>query len=157
VVSKQNMISIADSKQLTPYLAQLVLLDDFIIYNWNETQWLEFIRDYNFCLDMVFWDSKVVAFSLWKVCELENIWHLLKIVVHPDHRKNNIGSKLLIKAINHVNVGNLESLFLEVGSDNLAAIKLYEKCGFIKLHLQKSFYSDGADAYIMQRSIRVAN
>ena len=42
----------------------------------------------------------------------------------------------------------VETIFLEVRSNNMPAKKLYEKNGFIKISERQKYYSDGADADI---------
>jgi ribosomal-protein-alanine N-acetyltransferase len=42
--------------------------------------------------------------------------------------------------------------FLEVRKSNTAAIGLYERFNFKRIHIRKKYYSDGEDAIIMQRN-----
>ena len=46
-------------------------------------------------------------------------------------------------------------MYLEVRTDNAAAIALYESAGFVNVGLRKRYYRvSGADAYTMQRPAR---
>ncbi|MEJ5997539.1 ribosomal protein S18-alanine N-acetyltransferase [Corynebacterium sp. H130] len=46
-------------------------------------------------------------------------------------------------------------IFLEVRTDNIPAIKMYEKYGFEQLGIRKNYYQpSGADAYTMKREPR---
>ena len=46
-------------------------------------------------------------------------------------------------------------VFLEVRTDNAAAIGLYESAGFAKMGLRKRYYRvSGADAYTMRRDAK---
>ncbi len=60
-------------------------------------------------------------------------------------------SQMLLKTISKelVDLG-FSTLLLEVRIDNNAAISLYEKFGFSKVKILKSFYKDGCDAYLME-------
>ena len=49
----------------------------------------------------------------------------------------------------------MDTVFLEVRTDNAAAIALYESAGFVNVGLRKRYYRvSGADAYTMQRPAR---
>jgi ribosomal-protein-alanine N-acetyltransferase len=62
------------------------------------------------------------------------------------HRSCGKGNILLNKMISSVN----KSITLEVKKDNLPAIKLYEKNGFVKKAIREKYY-DGVDGILMER------
>ncbi|WP_394360542.1 ribosomal protein S18-alanine N-acetyltransferase [Amycolatopsis sp. SB7-3] len=73
------------------------------------------------------------------------------IGVDPAHQRQGIGT-ILLKAL----LGRADELaapvFLEVRTDNDAAITLYERHGFERVGLRKRYYQpSGADAYTMVR------
>ena len=71
------------------------------------------------------------------------------IGVDPDYRGQGIGRGLLTDMLDFASGG---TVFLEVRTDNEAAIKLYESAGFVNIGLRKRYYRvSGADAYTMQR------
>ena len=71
------------------------------------------------------------------------------IGVDPDFQGQGIGRRLL-DAMLEIASGGM--VFLEVRTDNLPAIKLYESVGFVNIGLRKRYYrASGADAYTMQR------
>ena len=48
-----------------------------------------------------------------------------------------------------------DAVYLEVRTDNVAAIAMYESAGFVNIGLRKRYYRvSGADAYTMQRPAR---
>lgn len=48
-----------------------------------------------------------------------------------------------------------DTVYLEVRTDNAAAIAMYESAGFVNIGLRKRYYrASGADAYTMQRPVR---
>ena len=76
------------------------------------------------------------------------------IAVSLDCRKNVIASKLLEYAINDMIKSGVCSVSLEVESDNIAAINLYLKYGFIKKAIRKNYYGNN-DGYLMVRELEV--
>lgn len=71
---------------------------------------------------------------------------LNQIFVKDDYRKLGIGSKLMAFFLSQC--FNCSSISLEVRCSNVAAIKLYEKFGFIKATIRKNYY-DNEDAFLM--------
>lgn len=73
---------------------------------------------------------------------------VLKIVVAKEYRKLGIGNALVMDILARLKNKGVETIFLEVRSNNIPAKKLYEKNGFIKISERQKYYSDGADADI---------
>ena len=73
------------------------------------------------------------------------------IAVGPAHRGSGLG-RALLRALLDVADDKAAETFLEVRTDNDAAISLYESVGFERLGLRKGYYQPiGADAYTMRR------
>jgi ribosomal-protein-alanine N-acetyltransferase len=71
------------------------------------------------------------------------------IGVDPAYQGQGIGRQLVAKLIEFADGG---VIFLEVRTDNEAAIALYESLGFTNVGLRKRYYrASGADAYTMRR------
>lgn len=71
------------------------------------------------------------------------------IGVDPAHQGRGIGRRLLDELLAFATRG---PVFLEVRTDNEAAIKLYESVGFATVGVRKRYYKvSGADAYTMKR------
>ena len=81
--------------------------------------------------------EKAVAFCSFLVVDDAE---LLFVCTNPEYRKLGIANKLLAESINLLPQG-INSVILEVRSQNDAAIKLYEKMGFATLGKRKKFYS----------------
>ncbi|MEC3980245.1 ribosomal protein S18-alanine N-acetyltransferase [Amycolatopsis sp. H20-H5] len=79
------------------------------------------------------------------------------IGVEPGSQKHGVGTALLLALL--VRADELSApVFLEVRTDNDAAIGLYERHGFERLGLRKRYYQpSGADAYTMGRPVQVRN
>jgi len=71
--------------------------------------------------------------------------------VYKSARRCGVASRLLERLIEAVKSENASFLFLEVRKSNEAAIKLYEKFGFLVCGERKNFYTAPLeDAYIMK-------
>ena len=75
---------------------------------------------------------------------------ILMISVLPKHQKQKIGTKLLNEFIKRTKKEKINTIELEVRTDNYKAIKFYEKHGFKIMLKRKEFYQDNKDAYTMQ-------
>jgi ribosomal-protein-alanine N-acetyltransferase len=71
------------------------------------------------------------------------------IGVDPTLHGEGVGRELLTRLLEFADGG---AVFLEVRTDNAAAIGLYESVGFVNIGLRKRYYrASGADAYTMRR------
>ncbi|MCV7282010.1 ribosomal protein S18-alanine N-acetyltransferase [Mycolicibacterium flavescens] len=71
------------------------------------------------------------------------------IGVDPAYQGRGIGKRMLTDLLEPVGDG---AVFLEVRTDNVPAIKLYESFGFVNVGLRRRYYRvSGADAYTMRR------
>ncbi len=78
--------------------------------------------------------------------------HITNIAVHPLHRREGVGSKLLHSLLLTAIASSLMDVTLEVRRSNQAAIALYERYGFQVEGVRKAYYADnGEDALIMWR------
>jgi [ribosomal protein S18]-alanine N-acetyltransferase len=74
------------------------------------------------------------------------------IGVDPAHQGRGIGRQLLTRLIEFAGGG---TIFLEVRTDNAAALALYQSEGFTRVGMRKRYYRvSGADAYTMKRERR---
>jgi ribosomal-protein-alanine N-acetyltransferase len=73
------------------------------------------------------------------------------IGVDPDFQGHGIGRRLLGALLSLADADGA-AVFLEVRTDNTAAIGLYESEGFVTIGLRKRYYqTSGADAFTMRR------
>ena len=78
--------------------------------------------------------------------------YITNIAVVPNLRRCGIAKKLIVKIVEFAQLRRLKFISLEVRKSNVAAISLYEKFGFLKVGLRKSFYSlPQEDAIIMTK------
>ncbi len=71
------------------------------------------------------------------------------IGVHPDAQRHGVGRALLTDLLS---TAGDRRVLLEVRTDNLTAIALYESVGFSRIGLRRNYYQpSGADAFTMHR------
>ena len=71
------------------------------------------------------------------------------IGVDPAYQGQGIGREMLARLLEYADGG---VVYLEVRTDNAAAIGMYQSAGFVNMGLRKRYYrASGADAYTMQR------
>ncbi|MBE0515402.1 ribosomal protein S18-alanine N-acetyltransferase [Sulfurimonas sp.] len=78
---------------------------------------------------------------------------LYSLGVSKAYRNRKISQELLRFIFQELISLGFSTLFLEVRTDNEAAIALYKKMGFCELKKLKAFYGDGCDAHLMQLKI----
>lgn len=93
-------------------------------------------------------NGKIAGYiGMWKVLDEG---HITNIAVHPEYRRNGIGSTLLEKLIELAVSQSIKRMTLEVRKSNMYARKLYEKYGFFDGGFRKAYYADNnEDAVIM--------
>ena len=81
---------------------------------------------------------------------------LLSIALLPGRRRRGGGRLLLGALIDRCAAAGAETLFLEVATDNAAALALYRGSGFREAGVRKGYYKVGAtvvDAIVMKRAL----
>lgn len=94
-------------------------------------------------------DDKVLGFVLLE--ETPYDFDILEIVVDQELRGRGIGTMLLKRVLDYAKLTHKEKATLEVASDNMPAISLYEKAGFSQIAERKNYYKNGKNALIFQK------
>ncbi len=119
---------------------------------WSYQTITELLEQDSIDLLVVYQSDKIVGYCLYQVVFEQA--EILRIGTHPDYQRQGIASQLFIKLNRELQDNKVESLLLEVRADNLPAIALYERQGFIVIHQRKGYYSQpnqpAIDALIMQ-------
>lgn len=96
-------------------------------------------------------NDEIIAYGdLWYMfenCDLTNI------AVKKEYRNKGYGKKLLMHMFEVARNKGCEYMHLEVNVNNINAISLYEKLGFIKTRTRKKYYENGDDAYDMIKDL----
>jgi ribosomal-protein-alanine N-acetyltransferase len=74
---------------------------------------------------------------------------ILNVAIDLPYRGLGFAEKLIRTVVTAVMKLGLKRVILDVRKSNLPAIHLYQKVGFNIVHVRKSFYSNGEDAYQM--------
>lgn len=82
----------------------------------------------------------------WRV--LEEL-HITLLAVHPNHRRQGLGTALLQSLLILAGDQGLERATLEVRQSNQAALGLYTQLGFRVAGQRRNYYSDGEDGLIL--------
>ena len=91
-------------------------------------------------------EAKIIGYLYYS--DIYDRVEINQIEIEETHRNCGKGSLLLKKLTETVD----KNITLEVREDNLPAIKLYEKFGFIKVATRKGYYK-GTDGILMERRI----
>jgi ribosomal-protein-alanine N-acetyltransferase len=75
---------------------------------------------------------------------------LLRLAVRPEARTHGVASSLLAGALSALRTDCVAELYLEVRSDNVAALGLYEKWRFERVAVRRGYYPDGVDALVLR-------
>ena len=75
---------------------------------------------------------------------------ILTVGVVPEHRGKGIAKALMALITDWATAQGSTAMMLEVKTDNLEAIGLYESLGYLKLNVRKDYFGAGLDAQIMR-------
>ena len=83
-------------------------------------------------------ESRIVAYGVWLPSPEEA--QILNLSVVPDARREGIGRALLQRFVEDARHLHTGQVFLEVRASNVAAIKLYESAGFVRVGRRAHYY-----------------
>ncbi|KAG1650047.1 Ferric uptake regulation protein [Nymphon striatum] len=97
----------------------------------------------------------MVGFAL--IREAADEAEVLTIAVKPNWQKQGVGRRLMDIALSNLDLNGIETLFLEVDSNNKNATALYQRIGFEQVAIRKNYYSleDGvkSNALVMRHKV----
>lgn len=132
-------------------VSQLKVLDcENFPFPWSINQWDQSTDNDSF---YVFYLPEMSGFILYQLSPVEELAHLLKILIVSDHRNKGLASQMLAASHQNLKILGFKRVFLEVEDHNSAALRLYDHLGYKKIHFKKKFYSNGADAHIMEKHL----
>ncbi len=97
---------------------------------------------------------KIVGFLIG-VKTHDSIAKILMLSVNENHRKQGIGSALLINFLQEMLLQNIRLVNLEVRTNNKIAITFYKKHGFDIQETITGFYQNGEDAHSMRQVLQM--
>ena len=109
----------------------------------------EIVKSTSICLG-AFVDNVLVGYVI--VSRYVDAWHVMNLVVRPEHRREGIATRLLASLFELAGDDDRRGFTLEVRVSNAAAIQLYETIGFESQGIRRGYYTDNReDALIMWR------
>lgn len=88
-------------------------------------------------------ESEIVGFLYYS--DIYDRLEINRFEVYEKYRKNGIGEKIISQLINNTQY----NISLEVNCENVPAINLYKKVGFIEVAIRKGYYN-GVDGILME-------
>ena len=74
---------------------------------------------------------------------------ILNVAVNPEFRRHGLARSMIRKVVDIAIKNQIRRVVLNVRKSNMPAIQLYQSLNFTVVHVRKSFYSNGEDAYEM--------
>ena len=93
------------------------------------------------------------GFSIMKKMSLARKGHVVSFAVLEEYRGKGIGKKLVEQAIEGMKIKKCNESYLEVRTDNIPAIKLYENLGFNRIATLNTYYKDSRNAFLMSAKL----
>jgi ribosomal-protein-alanine N-acetyltransferase len=111
----------------------------------------EFMLEFSHQLVFDLYGTVVGYIVFWLI---EGEVHIMSIAVRDDWRRLGIGEEILARSLARAREIGGRYAFLEVRETNSAAIRLYEKAGFVVQYRRRGYYTDTReDALIMARDL----
>ena len=85
----------------------------------------------------------------FKVLGISKKGHVISIAVMPGHHRKGVGYELIQEATRAMVNYKAKECYLEVRESNIPAIQLYKKLGFEIARINRNYYADGEDAFVM--------
>ena len=93
------------------------------------------------------------GFSILKKMSLARKGHVVSFAVLEEYRGKGIGKKLVEQSIEGMKIKKCNESYLEVRTDNIPAIKLYENLGFNRIATLNTYYKDSRNAFLMSAKL----
>jgi ribosomal-protein-alanine N-acetyltransferase len=80
-------------------------------------------------------------------------FHVTNIAIDRQYQRAGLGTELMKQLETRALKRGTRYVFLEVRTNNSAAIKFYAKLGYAILFTRRGYYIDGDDAYVMDKKL----
>jgi ribosomal-protein-alanine N-acetyltransferase len=127
----------------------------FPIDAWTEESFLSELAEVSISRDVsvAISDSEIVGYASFRYVGKQG--DVNTVAVSKAHQGKGIGTTLMDWLESQAALRNVREIFLEVRSDNEAAIKMYAARGYERIDIRRNYYGNTIDANIMRK--RVAN
>lgn len=113
--------------------------------NFKEAFYLEYIKNQRVIVAEK--EENVIGYVIFN--QILDEAEIYKIVVLKELRKKQIAFKIIEFLLNELKKNNVKKIFLEVRKNNIPAIDLYNKCGFINIREIVDYYNNPKENGIM--------
>ena len=118
-------------------------------FPWTEEEFLCCLRQRNCIGTVAELDHKIVGFMIYELHRTRI--HVLSFAVHPDFRRQSVGSAMITKLVSKLAYQRRNRIVLEVRETNLSAQLFFRSLGFRATGVLRNFYEDSTeDAFMMQ-------
>ena len=130
-------------------------VDLFPVDAWSEDLFLGELAEVSISRDVsvAIIDSEIVGYASFRYVGKQG--DVNTVAVASDQQGKGIGTALMDWLESQAVLRNVREIFLEVRSDNEAAIKMYDARGYERIDIRRNYYGNTIDANIMRK--RVAN
>ena len=130
-------------------------VDLFPVDAWSEDLFLGELAEVSISRDVsvATLDSEIVGYASFRYVGKQG--DVNTVAVASDQQGKGIGTALMNWLESQAALRNVREIFLEVRSDNEAAIKMYDARGYERIDIRRNYYGNTIDANIMRK--RVAN
>ncbi len=136
--------------------AMAALHKDGFAHAWDEGA-LRNLMDKPGCLTLAAFEGPRILVGFIMTRQAKDECEILTIVAQTKKRRSGIATALLAHAIELSRLRGSKQMFLEVASNNKAALALYEKQNFREISRRNSYYQQGQkspeDAIVMAKQL----
>lgn len=115
--------------------------------NWSKESYLKFAEENESLALVIDSGEEVSGFFLGR--RVGDQAEVLDLAVRSNHRRRREASALLEAALKEFRSKGVKSVYLEVRESNMGAIAFYEKHGFAKTGLRKTYYRQPVEAAVI--------
>ena len=126
-------------------------LDSNTISLWSKKQWANELKKEDVKVFGLLLSNTVIAICVFHVVLDEA--QINFFVVNQKYREKGYGSYLMSYLIKECEKLNINKIFLEVSSTNIAAEKFYSRFGFFTVGIRRNYYKDGSDALLKEKKL----
>ena len=101
----------------------------------------KYVKDNNYRMVVATENKRVIGFTGFKLQKWNRSAEIIDIFVHPNFRKQGVGTKLIKKLIKLAKKAKMRVLIAEAPSKN-PVFYLYKKCGFRKCGYNDRYYDN---------------
>jgi ribosomal-protein-alanine N-acetyltransferase len=118
---------------------------------WSKKLFMEYFRQYPELFLIVKLGGRTAGYSI--TCAGSRSAELASIAVDPRHRRRGVGQALLDFTLAELRARRVKTWWLMVDTMNESGRGFYERYGFVRTKIVKSYYGRGRDAWRMRLAV----